>query len=262
VSDELHVSLVQTAAGGALDDVERIASLTEKDRRLNSFAFRSFRDVADADYIMARMAYRAQLPAQFFWASQQAIEKYLKCILFIRRVPAKHLWHDLAAGLRLVEASQIPLQLTDRTRKFIKRVDEVGRFRYMEVSLFVDWHWIVALDQSVWELRRFATLDPKATSATLVEGKWAPRVSIVGGHLEGVLKNRTNPARPLLLWHNGYFGRGRRTVTVRGGFRSVNSPLFNWPDLLDEVLQYIYLPKDVAHAYRELSKQKVAKRKL
>jgi hypothetical protein len=243
-----------------LDDVKRIALLTEKDRRLNSFAFRSFRDMADADYIMARVAYRTQLPVQFFWASQQAIEKYLKCILFIRRIPAKHLRHDVGAGLRLVEASEIPLQLSERARKFLKRVDEVGRFRYMEVSLFVDWHWIVALDQTVWELRRFTTLDPKATSATLVEGKWAPRVSIVGGHLEGVLKNRANPARPPLLWHNGYFGRGRRTVTVRGGFRSVNSPLFNWPELLDEVLQYIYLPKDVEHAYRQHAKQQATTR--
>lgn len=191
---------------------------------------------------------------QFFWASQQAIEKYLKCILFIRRVPAKHLRHDLGTGLRLVEASGVPLQLTDRARKFVTRVDEVGRFRYMEVSLFVDWHWIIALDQSVWELRRFTTLDPQATSSALVEGQWAPRVSIVGGHLESVLKSRTNPARAPLLWHNGYFGRGRSTVTVRGGFRSVNSPLFNWPDLLDEVMQYIYLPKDVAHAYRRARK--------
>ena len=41
------------------------------------------------------MAYRAQLAAQFLWASQQAIEKYLKCILFIRRIPAKSVKHDL-----------------------------------------------------------------------------------------------------------------------------------------------------------------------
>jgi hypothetical protein len=141
-------------------------------------------------------------------------EKYLKCILFIRRVPAKHLRHDLGAGPRLIEASRITLELTDRARKFIERVDDIGRFRYMEVSLFVDGHWIVALDQTVWELRRFTTLDPKVTSVTLVEGKWAPLVSIVGGHLEDVLKKRTNLARSPLLWHNGYFGRGRSTVTV------------------------------------------------
>ena len=32
---------------------------TQKDRELNDFALRSFRDVADADYIAARLAYRA-----------------------------------------------------------------------------------------------------------------------------------------------------------------------------------------------------------
>jgi hypothetical protein len=47
-----------------------IASLTEKDREMNSWALRSFRDVADGDYIAARMACRAQLPMQFLWASQ------------------------------------------------------------------------------------------------------------------------------------------------------------------------------------------------
>jgi hypothetical protein len=244
-----------------LNDIERIASLTEKDRKLNTFAFRSFRDVADADYIAARMAYRAQLAVQLFWASQQAIEKYLKCALFIRRIRAKQLQHDLGAALQLVESSGIPLRLTERARKFIGRVDEVGRFRYMEVSLFVDWHWIVALDQTVWELRRFTTLDPKVTLAVLVEGKWTPRVTITGGYLEGVLKNRTDPARGPLLWHNGFFGRGRKTVTVRGGFRSVNSPLFNWPGLLDEVLQFIYLPKDVGQAYREHASRQAAKKR-
>ena len=40
---------------------------------LNDFAVRCFRDIADADYIAARMAYRADLMMQYLWASQQAI---------------------------------------------------------------------------------------------------------------------------------------------------------------------------------------------
>ena len=56
-----------------MTDAERLATITEQDRHLNSWAFRSFRDIADGDYIAARMAYRAQLPAQFLWASQQAL---------------------------------------------------------------------------------------------------------------------------------------------------------------------------------------------
>jgi len=57
------------------------------DRLLNEFALRSFRDVADGDYIAARMAYRAELLVQAFWASQQALEKYLKSILLFSEEP-------------------------------------------------------------------------------------------------------------------------------------------------------------------------------
>ena len=234
-----------------MTDLERLRSITQQDRALNSWAFRSFRDVADGDYIAARMAYRAQLPVQFLWASQQALEKYLKCALFIRRKPAKGVKHALAPALKLLEDAGVVLELTERSRKFITRIDQMGQYRYMEASIWVDWHWIVSLDQAVWELRRFATLDPVATQAKLVEGKWAPRVRIVGGPLEGILKKRDNPAREPLLWHNGYFGRGRRTIMVRGGFTAVNSPLFHNADLLDEILNYAYLPKDVIKAYRD-----------
>jgi len=232
-------------------DAERLTNITQQDRALNSWAFRSFRDIADGDYIAARLAYRAQLPAQFLWASQQALEKYLKCILFIRRIPARRLKHDLKPAFDLIIENDIGLHLTERSRTFIDRIDAVGRYRYMEASFWVDWHWILSLGQAVWELRRFCTLDPTATSAKLVEEQSAPRVRIIGGHLERILKKRENPAREPLLWHNGYFGRGRRTVMVRGGFAAVNSPLLHTVELLDEILKYAYIPKEVVKAYRD-----------
>jgi hypothetical protein len=69
---------------------------------INDFATRSFRDVGDYDYISARMAYRARLYPQFLWSGLQTIEKYLKCILLLNRIPAKGVWHDLDAGLQLL----------------------------------------------------------------------------------------------------------------------------------------------------------------
>ena len=48
---------------------------------LNNIATRSFRDVADQDYIAARLCYRSNLMVQFVWMAEQAIEKYLKAIL-------------------------------------------------------------------------------------------------------------------------------------------------------------------------------------
>ena len=94
-------------------------------------------------------------------------------------------------------------------------------------------------------------MDPSATSTELIEGQWAPRVRIVGGHLEKLLKKREDPAREPLLWHNGYLGRGRRNVVVREGFTAVNSPLLHTAKLLDEILKYAYIPKDVVEAYRD-----------
>jgi hypothetical protein len=234
-----------------LTDAERIANITDQDRSLNSWAIRSFRDVGDGDYIAARLAYRAHLPVQFLWASQQALEKYLKCILFIRRIPATHVKHDLKPAADLIESNGVGLVLTEQAKEFIGKIDAMGRYRYMEASVWVDWNWIVALDQTVWEMRRFCTLDPKATSTQLVEGAWAPRVKIVGGHLERVIKKHDDPARAPLLWHNGYFGRGRSTIMVRGGFTSINSPLSQNAKLLDEILKYAYIPKDVVKAHRE-----------
>lgn len=55
------VSGRQLSAEDALTDLERLRGITQQDRALNSWAFRSFRDVADGDYIAARMAYRAEV---------------------------------------------------------------------------------------------------------------------------------------------------------------------------------------------------------
>ncbi|EHP2833539.1 hypothetical protein KOV26_002982, partial [Shigella sonnei] len=46
---------------------------------LNNAAKRSFRDMADQDYLTARICFKNNLPFQFLWMSQQAIEKYIKC---------------------------------------------------------------------------------------------------------------------------------------------------------------------------------------
>ena len=168
---------------------------TPKDRDLNHFAIHSFRNVADADYIAARLAYRAQLPVQFLWACQQTLEKYLKFILFLERVKVDKLGHDLAPALKAVEDSGLELDLTRNTLKFIKEIDRTGRFRYMEASFVVWWHWIVSLDRAVWELRRFCTSEPRPRSLKLADGEMAPRYRVDNGYLEKVLTNRDNPAR-------------------------------------------------------------------
>jgi hypothetical protein len=63
---------------------------------INDFAVRSFRDIADGDYIVARLAHRATLIPQFLWSSLQAVEKYLKGILLLNRVPHVKATHGVS----------------------------------------------------------------------------------------------------------------------------------------------------------------------
>ena len=71
---------------------------------INDFTRRSFRDVADQDYIAARMSHRANLREPFLWSSLQAFEKYFKAILLFNGNSAKGIGHNLNDGLKKVEA--------------------------------------------------------------------------------------------------------------------------------------------------------------
>jgi hypothetical protein len=61
---------------------------TQMNAKLNSFATRSFPDIADQDYISARLSYRSNLVPQFHWQSLQALEKYFKAIFLYNRIKA------------------------------------------------------------------------------------------------------------------------------------------------------------------------------
>ncbi|MBJ2166163.1 HEPN domain-containing protein [Acidovorax sp. IB03] len=234
---------------------------------LNDFAIRSFRDVADCDYIAARLSFRAQLVPQFLWQSLQAIEKYLKCILVLNRIKAPRS-HDLSKLLDAFEQSKkFEVRLSPDTHKFLQYLDTYGRFRYYETPYYSMGDELFRLDTAVWELRRYArVLDynvkpPGGTEVNLLalelkrneraETKAPQEFSIMGGHLEKVLAKSDHPSRAGLVWHNLKFGKRRRTsVSYTRTSMSGNSPLSLHPEILDEVLKYVFLPKDVVEAYR------------
>ncbi len=226
------------------------------DALLNSFAVRSFRDVADADYVAARMAHRAALLTQFMWAGQQTIEKYLKCILLLNRIRAKDVFHNLTSALSKINASgKLTVDLTEGTKKFIERLNDYGEYRYFEVPVVVFGAELKTLDRAVWEVRRYCTLEIGLSQIEYREGFAAPRTRIAGGFLEDVIDNIHHPAREPLLWQNCFFGkRIRKTVRPTFGFQFRNAPLHLDPQILDEVLKFVFLPKDVVAAYRAHAK--------
>lgn len=236
---------------------------------LNDFAIRSFRDIADSDYICARMAYRARLVSQFHWSSLQAIEKYLKCILLLNRIPARGLRHDLTKAIELAEAKlPFSIRLSEKSRNFVTHLDAFGRHRYFETPYWNRGVDVVTLDRAVWEIRRYCqkinynvTLSD-GTSKDLsrlnlehietAEVRPFQDFSIFGGFLEDVLRARAHPAREFLVWRNLRYGKAhRKKVRLAPYWQAANSPLSLHPDMIDEVLKFVFLPNDVVAFYRE-----------
>jgi len=186
----------------------------------------------------------------YLWACQQAIEKYLKCILLPNRISAPKVFHDLDKALAIAE-SDLRLDLTPRSQEFIRYINEYGGYRYLEISSFASGRSIIELDRTVWELRRFCTLDRGPREMTLRSGVVPPKVRLKGGYLEEIIDDKNHPARPPLVRGNGFFGpRSRKRVSVGSWTKLVNAPLSLHPEILDEVRKYIFLPKHVIDGYR------------
>ncbi len=222
---------------------------------LDDFAFRSFRDLADADYIAARMACRAALVFPFLWSSQQAIEKYLKCILLLNRVRAVDIGHDLSKAIaRIKDSRKVDLELTASSTEFISRLDSLGvAARYFEASFGAAADEVVLLDQAVWDVRRCCSLEKQVSARKPENDGLVPRVRLPGGLLEKIADNKNDRAREPLLWQNGFFGEKRRRHVRPGGWFQVHiAPVPLNPHILDKVLRYVKLPKSTKAAYRAL----------
>ena len=223
---------------------------------IDDFAIRSFRNTADEGYVCARMAFRAALAIPSLWESQQSLEKYLKCILLLNRIPCRNAGHRLDLALSAVGTSRkVDLDLTPATLDFIKHIDGFGSFRYLEISNVAFGSSLTALDRAVWELRRFCTKDDAPRKLKLRQGAVPPKFRIHGGLLEGILDGTDNPAREPLLWQNAFFGkRSRRRVRKNGWMKAENAPLYLNPQILDEIVKYVFLPKKLVEGYRAHAK--------
>lgn len=241
---------------------------------LNNIATRSFRDVADQDYIAARLCYRSGLMLQFLWMAQQAIEKYLKAILLYNARSAKGLGHDLGKALRRVESIKpIEFQLSDESRAFLAYVDAQGVNRYLEQPHYTRGLELPKLDRLVWELRLYCQvldyeLKPHGNMLEIeLRGirQWQDsdkkhKFGLFSGFLEKVLKKPKDPRRAPLVWQNFYFGkRSRSTVTIPNHANSINPTHTLHPEHFDLLAQFVTFPKFV-HDHFDQEKAKAAKK--
>jgi hypothetical protein len=80
---------------------------------------------------------------------------------------------------------------------------------------------------------------------------------VMGGILEKIIEKKDHPAREALIWNNLFVGPSRRKgVKMQSSWESGNSPFFLHPEIIDEVLKYVYIPRDIAEGVRQFAKQK------
>jgi HEPN domain-containing protein len=240
---------------------------------LNDFAIRCFRDVADQDYIAARLTYRAGLFQQFHWASLQALEKYLKAILLLNRIKAKDISHNLSKALNYVGELPFELRISEPSRSFIDHIDAFGRHRYLESSFYIHGPKILELDRAVWEVRRYCQiinydieldngevknmLGMELEKIKKSEGFERRIFKLPGGFLEKVVEKKDHPSRQALVWQNAFFGlKKRKNVTIPLYSHSTNAPLYLHPEIIDDVVKYVKLPKGVVAEYRRLNSKR------
>lgn len=239
-------------------------------QKVNSFALRSFRDTADKDYIHARMAYRASLFPQFHWSALHALEKYAKCILILTRIRKSKkredfINHEVSKSLVLIR-NVFDLTLSEQTINFIERLEKFGaRFRYLEVSWFITDCELAILDRAVWELRRYCNdavykycenqyvslNNEQYELIKLIEKPTKLNTFVLGGFLEKILKNVDSNARPDLIWNNLYYSNStRKTVSIKTSSTAENCPFDLYPEIIDEVSKYTFIPKEIREAYK------------
>ena len=198
---------------------------------IDDFIKRSFRDIADQDYVAARILAREGLSFQFLWSGLQAVEKYLKAILLFNRVSTKNLSHDVEKSIERIETevTNIAFDFPDDIRDFVVFLNRYGPNRYFEFESATYGTELLKLDRTVWYLRRYCHnlrqihLPGGGMTAEFRENllrvashdpqkPWS--ASILGGHLEEILAKRSSTLRRHLVWKNFYFG-GYKKRTIK-----------------------------------------------
>ena len=190
-----------------------------------------------------------------------------------------HKGHSVLPGIeRMKQHGKFELDLSADTVQFIKKLEDYGaEYRYYEVSYEIQPFDIIRFDRAVWELRRYCQpldydvvgTDGEAMNFLTFELDRVHRAKanhekgtcVMGGILEKIIEKTEHPAREALIWNNLFFGPSRRKgVKMQSSWESGNSPFFLHPEIIDEVLKYVYIPKDIAEGVRQFAKQKVVEK--
>jgi HEPN domain-containing protein len=236
-----------------------------------SFVTRSFRDVADRDYIAARILYRYNLGPQFLWSAMQAVEKYLKGILLYNDKSTISLGHDLVkARHSLSTIRDVPIRLPNDVNNFISYLNNQGNNRYLEKPAYTIGEELLMLDRTVWHVRKYCEW-LKGQSSPGPDGKrinlfplnlkrlrsldenQANSFRIFGGVLEKVLEKRDSELRKYLVWKNFYYGKYKKKYIkhFKAYSWSENPSHYLHPEIFPILAQRVKFPKEVLAFFKK-----------
>ena len=245
--------------------------------KINQFAVRCFRDTGDADYLAARLAMRSRLAGPFLWSAEQAIEKYLKCILMLNRRRTNELSHRIDDALDLIKSSlPFSITLSDEEQKVFDHIARWKGDRYLISSLYLHDVELMHLDCLVWRLRQYCeplnvlhyndepSVEVLLTNIRRIESGVSSATTngyIRGAHLEKVLADSSHPAHEALVWKNVKYSLDPTApLTFQDNFQAVNAPLWLNPELVDEASKWMMIPSSTIKAARNLAKQRATEK--
>ncbi len=195
----------------------------------NRLATECFRNVADRQYISARMGFRLGLVDSYLSSATRAMEKYLRAILIYNGRSEKNLSHNLLNILGQVEGiGQIRFTAARREREFIVHLNAYCEGGYLDCKGTRLSRAPTELDHAVWSVRRYCMYlggthvgrDGRVTDLLAVNlrninseyyRKHPADFKIAGGVLEEVLQRPPpDERRRSLVWRNAYYGGGRQ----------------------------------------------------
>ncbi|MEZ9804557.1 HEPN domain-containing protein [Vibrio sp. 10N.261.55.B8] len=224
---------------------------------------RSFRDVADQDYLAARLCFHNYLFQQYVWSAQQAVEKYLKAILLFNGISTKKLSHDLGKTFAHLQQNCqfLEIELSEDSRELLDHLSVFGVNRYLEKPFFVHkGNSLSVLDGLVWELRKYCFRLPRDLSKQKEELQKVKEnqpminnhIPLVRGWLEEYAINKTNTVHhENLTKGNFYFGTSDHEKSEVMTF--INPTQVIAPELFEYLNEFIHFPKIIKDSIKALN---------
>ena len=177
---------------------------------------------------------------------------------------------------RMKQNGKFTIDLHPNTIKWIKNLQDGGaEFRYYEASYCNEELDLLRFDRAVWEIRRYCQpldydieladgskknmLDFELARVRAAVTSQEKGTCINGGVLEKIIAIKHHPAREPLIWNNLFFGPSKRKgVRLRPAWEAGNSPFFLHPEVIGEVVKYVFIPEKIADGVRVFAAQKAA----